>query len=149
MNTHLCLTNNDEEKNKKIEYATYENINEIIYVLKQATTLPHDDYDSVKLYGNSEFIISVLRCILSNKKHSDILIASIDITSSTIDSTCKDDYVLILYNKELYIQSSWNKNCLYMNEAKFTICQYGVPDYILDNVLKSNTPVQICDFSIK
>ena len=130
-----------------VEYVQYHNICEIVDMLRLASTLPHDKYDSVKLYGDSLFILSVLRYIMSNEKYSDITVASIEITSSTADPACKDDYVLILYDDELYIQSSWNdkRNCLYKNDAKFTICQYGIPDYILRNVIRSETPVKICN----
>ncbi|HAU84136.1 MAG TPA: hypothetical protein DCW90_00985 [Lachnospiraceae bacterium] len=133
-----------------VEYVQYHSICEIVDTLKLASTLSHDKYDSVKLYGDSLFILSVLRYIMSNEKYSDITVASIEITSSTADPVCKDDYVLILYDDELYIQSSWNDkcNCLYQNDAKFTICQYGTPDYILRNVMRSGTPVKICNLEL-
>lgn len=145
MNTPSYLTKiNDQSKN--IEYIEYKSIEEIIDVLQYASTLPHEEYDSVKLYGSSEFIISVLHCIMTNEKYfNNITIASVDISLSDIDPVCKDDYVLILYGDELYIQSSWNDDRLFMNEAKFTICQYGVPEYILHNAMESKTPVQICN----
>lgn len=143
MNTLLySIKNNDQIEN--IEYVTFKNIGEIISALEQASFIPNDDYDSVKLYGNSEFIISAMRHIISNERYSDITITSIDITSSVVDPVCKDDYVLSIYNNELYIQSAWNDDCLYMNEAKFTICQSGIPDYIIKNVTKCGTPVKIC-----
>ena len=147
MNTHLYSTKKHKSHVDNIEYMAYKNISEIIDALRQASALSHEDYESVKLYGDSEFILSALRCIISNKKYSDIVIASIDITSSNIDLNCKDDYVLTLYDDELYIQSAWNGNSLYMNDAKFTICQSEVPEHIFFNILKSKTPVKICDFS--
>ena len=143
MNTLLySIKTSDQIEN--IEYVTFKDIDEIVSALEQASFVPNDDYDSVKLYGNSEFIISAMRHIISNERYSDITIASIDITSSVVDPACKDDYVLSIYNNELYIQSAWNDDCLYMNEAKFTICQSGTPDYIIKNVIKCGTPVKIC-----
>lgn len=143
MNTlSYSIKNSDQIEN--IEYVAFKNIGEIVNVLEQASFVPNDDYDSVKLYGNSEFIISAMRHIISNERYSDITVASIDITSSIVDPVCKDDYVLSIYNNELYIQSAWNDDCLYMNEAKFTICQSGTPDYIIKNVIKCGTPVKIC-----
>ena len=150
MNTLLYLTElNNQPKN--IEYVDYKDIGEIIDVLYQASTLPHEKYDSVKLYGDSLFILSALHCIMSDDKYSDITVASIEITSSIIDPACRDDYVLSLYDNELYIQSSWNDNynCLYENEAKFTMCQYGIPGYILSNAIKSGTPIRICKSEIR
>lgn len=143
MNTLLYSIKNTNQI-ENIEYVTFKDIDEIVSALEQASFVPNDDYDSVKLYGDSEFIISVMRHIISNERYSDITIASIDITSSVVDPVCKDDYVLSIYNNELYIQSAWNDDCLYMNEAKFTICQSGTPDYIIKNVIKCGTPVKIC-----
>lgn len=146
MNTLLYSTDTVNQS-KNIEYVNFNTIGEIVDTLYTAASITHDEYDSVKLYGDSLFILSVLRYIMSNEKYSDITVASIEITSSTADPACKDDYVLILYDDELYIQSSWNdkRNCLYKNDAKFTICQYGIPDYILRNVIRSETPVKICN----
>lgn len=143
MNTLLYSTKSTD-KIENIEYVTFKDIGEIVSALEQASIVPNDDYDSVKLYGNSEFIISAMRHIISNERYSNITIASIDITSSVVDPVCKDDYVLSIYNNELYIQSAWNDDYLYMNEAKFTICQSGTPDYIIKNVIKCGTPVKIC-----
>ena len=143
MNTLLYSIKNTNQI-ENIEYVTFKDIDEIVSALEQASFVPNDDYDSVKLYGDSEFIISVMRHIISNERYSDITIASIDITSPIVDPVCKDDYVLSIYNNELYIQSAWNDDCLYMNEAKFTICQSGTPDYIIKNVIKCGTPVKIC-----
>lgn len=143
MNTLLySIKTSDQIEN--IEYVTFKDIDEIVSALEQASFVPNDDYDSVKLYGNSEFIVSAMHHIISNERYSDITIASVDITSSVVDPVCKDDYVLSIYNNELYIQSAWNDDCLYMNEAKFTICQSGTPDYIIKNVIKCGTPVKIC-----
>lgn len=143
MNTLLYSTKNTSQI-ENIEYVTFKDIDEIVSALEQASFVPNDNYDSVKLYGDSEFIISVMRHIISNERYSGITIASIDITSPVVDPVCKDDYVLSIYNNELYIQSAWNDDCLYMNEAKFTICQSGTPDYIIKNVIKCGTPVKIC-----
>ena len=143
MNTLLySIKTSDQIEN--IEYVTFKDIDEIVSALEEASFVPNDDYDSVKLYGNSEFIVSAMHHIISNERYSDITIASVDITSSVVDPVCKDDYVLSIYNNELYIQSAWNDDCLYMNEAKFTICQSGTPDYIIKNVIKCGTPVKIC-----
>lgn len=149
MNTPLYSTKTRKPKTD-IEYVNYNSIEEIINDLFLASTLPHDEYDSVKLYGDSKFILSVFHHIISNEKYSDITIASVDIISSAIDPACRDDYVLILYDGELYIQSSWNDKYdrPFENDAKFTICQYGIPRYILRNVVKSNTPVKVCNLEI-
>lgn len=150
MNTLSYLTKPNIQT-PDIEYVDYKDIREIIDALCQASTIPHEKYDSVKLYGDSLFILSALYCIMSDDKYSDITVASIEITSSIIDPACRDDYVLSLYDNELYIQSSWNDdyNCIYENEAKFTICQYGIPGYILSNAIKSETPIRICKSIIR
>lgn len=143
MNTLLSLTNNQNN----IKYVTYNSIYEIINSLQRASKSPHEEYDSVKLYGSSEFIISILKCIIKSKKYKEITIASINVTSHDIDPECRDDYVLSICNNELYIQSAWNDNRLFENEAKFTICHSSVPDYIIECATRSCTPVIICNLS--
>ena len=83
MNTPLYSTKTRKPKTD-IEYVDYNSIEEIINDLFLASTLPHDEYDSVKLYGDSKFILSVFRHIISNEKYSDITIASVDIISSAM-----------------------------------------------------------------
>lgn len=143
MNTLLSLTSSQNN----IEYITYNSIGEIIDALRKALKSPHEEYDSVKLYGNSEFIISVLKYIIQSKEYEEITIASINVTLHDIDLECRDDYVLSIYDDELYIQSAWNNDQLFENEAKFTICHSSVPDYIIECVTRSCTPVKICNLS--
>ena len=52
MNTPLYSTKTRKPKTD-IEYVDYNSIEEIINDLFLASTLPHDEYDSVKLYGDS------------------------------------------------------------------------------------------------
>ena len=85
MNTPLYSTKTRKPKTD-IEYVDYNSIEEIINDLFLASTLPHDEYDSVKLYGDSKFILSVFRHIISNEKYSDITIASVDIMANYIFS---------------------------------------------------------------
>lgn len=120
------------------------NIEGIIDTLIDATQKPHDEYESVKLYGDSELILKCLKHIMSSDKYDGIAIASLDITSSDVDSVCKNDYVLtITDDQELYIQSAWNDDILFANEAKFVICQYGISSLVVDNVLRDNTKIFI------
>lgn len=119
-------------------------IDGIIDTLIDAARKPHDEYESVKLYGNSELILKCLKHIMSSDKYDGITIASLDITSSDIDSVCKDDYILtITDDQELYIQSAWNDDILFANEAKFVICQYGISSLVVENVLRDNTEILI------
>ena len=53
-----------------IENTNYNSIDELVDTLIKATTIPHDYYESVKLYGDSEFIISVLKHIIKNDKYT-------------------------------------------------------------------------------
>ena len=70
MNTPLYSTKTRKPKTD-IEYVDYNSIEEIINDLFLASTLPHDEYDSVKLYGDSKFILSVFRHLISNKIFSN------------------------------------------------------------------------------
>lgn len=118
-----------------IEFVDIENVGNIVNTLIAATKIPHDEYESVKIYGDSLFILDILKCILRDNQYDEIRIASLDITSSDIDNVCKDDYVLILTdNLELYVQSAWNGNKLYANEAKYTMCQKNINPLILKNI---------------
>ncbi len=107
--------------------------------------IPHEEYESVKLYGKSCFIIEMIKYIIRN--YTDITIASLDITLSDIDPVCKDLYVLILTEEnELFVQSAFSGETLLCNEAKFTICQDIVSSQVICNVSKDGTPVVIGKF---
>jgi hypothetical protein len=130
--------------NADIEFISFDNIEDVIDMLLQKLSLQNDDYESVKFYGDFDIIIMMLRCILGNKKYTEISVASIDVTSSEIDSVCKSDYVLIITDdKELYIQSAWNGDILFSNNAKFTICCSSICMNIVSNVMHDNTPIVI------
>lgn len=130
-----------------IENTKYNSIGELVDALIRVSATYHEDYESVKLYGDSEFIISVLKYIIKNDKYDFLNICSVDITSSTIDPDCSDDYVLSLYDDGIYIQSAWNGDNLFRNEAKYTICISDTPSYIIDNILLDDTPIEICELN--
>ncbi len=128
----------------EIERIEFKSVGDILDTLIRASKLPHTEYESVKLYGSSSLMIDVLKCALCKKKYSDITIASIDMTMPDIDPVLKDDYVLVITDdKELYVQSVWNDDVLFSNDAKFAICYSDVSPIIIDNVLLTNTPVAI------
>jgi len=131
-----------------IKNTKYSSVGELIDALIDKSTEYHEDYESVKLYGNSEFIISVLRYIIKNDKYNFLNICSVDIISSTVDHVCNDDYVLSLYDNGIYIQSAWNADSLFKNEAKYTICIFGTPEYIINNVLLDTTPIEIAELNL-
>jgi len=131
-----------------IKNTKYSSVGELIDALIDKSTEYHKDYESVKLYGNSEFIISVLRRIIKDDKYNFLNICSVDIISSTVDPVCNDDYVLSLYDNGIYIQSAWNVDSLFKNEAKYTICIFGTPEYIINNVLLDTTPIEIAELNL-
>lgn len=128
-----------------VEEKTFSSMDEILECLLQHSEDIHTEYESVKLYGKSSFIIEMLRFIICN--YTDITIASLDITLSEIDPVCKDLYVLILTEEnELFVQSAFSGEILLSNEAKFTICQDIVSSQVIRNVSKDGTPVVIGKF---
>ena len=97
----------------EIEVVEFNAIDNIIDTLIDATKKPHDEYESVKLYGDSKFILKILKHIMSNEKYDGVIIASLDITSSDIDPFYKDDYVLIITdNHEFFVIPYF---CLFTN----------------------------------
>lgn len=106
---------------------------EIFDCLISHSKIPHEEYESVKLYGESCFIIDALKYAITDCE--DITIASIDITLADIDPVCKDLYVLSLTEEnELYIQPAYNGEKIYLNEAKFAIIQDAVSSQIIDDM---------------
>lgn len=131
--------------NEQIRNNTFNSIGDVIDCLLYQSKIAHEEYESVKLYGNSSFIIDALKYIIRN--YHDITIASLDITLSEIDPVCNDLYVLIITDDlELYIQSAWCGEKLYLNEAKFAICPKDIDSYIVEEISKSETPIVLGDF---
>ena len=110
----------------KIQCRTFSSMKEIFDCLEIHSKIPHEEYESVKLYGESSFIIDALKYAIT--EYSDITIASIDIILSDIDPVCKDLYVLSLTEEnELYIQPAYN-------EAKFAIVQDTVSSQLVKDM---------------
>ncbi len=131
--------------NDQIKNITYSSMGEILDSLLLHSKISHEEYESVKLYGKSCFIIEMIKYIICN--YTDITVASLDVTLSEIDSVCKDLYVLILTEEnELFVQSAYSGETLLSNEAKFTICQDIVSSQVIHNVSKDGTPVVIGKF---
>lgn len=117
----------------KIQCRTFSSMKEIFDCLEIHSKIPHEEYESVKLYGESSFIIDALKYAIT--EYSDITIASIDIILSDIDPVCKDLYVLSLTEEnELYIQPAYNGENMYRNEAKFAIVQDTVSSQLVKDM---------------
>lgn len=116
-------------------------MNTVVDCLLQHSSIPHPEYESVKLYGDSAFIMDAIKTIICD--YPDVTIASLDITLNEIDPVEKDLYVLsITDDLELFVQSAWNGNTLYKNEAKFIICNTDVYSQIVDT-LDNNITIKI------
>lgn len=125
----------------------FHNIKEIIDCLLSKSKIPHREYESVKLYGDSAFIMKILKYII--RRYDDITIAAIDIMLSDIDSVCKDIYVMSLTDGlELFIQSAYNGEILLFDESKFVICGEEIYRQICDRI-SDDTSVVIGNFILK
>lgn len=116
-------------------------MNSVIDCLLQHSSIPHPEFESVKLYGNSAFIIETLKCIVCD--YPSISIASIEIVSNEIDPVENDLYVLSITEEyELFIQSAYNGYTLFANEAKFVICQKDIFSQVID-IFEDNITVKV------
>lgn len=116
-------------------------MNSVVDCLLQHSSIPHPEFESVKLYGNSAFIIEALKCIVCD--YPNIVIASIEITSNEIDPVETDLYVLSITEEyELFIQSAYNGSTLYANESKFVICQKEVFSQVVD-IFENNITIKV------
>lgn len=119
-----------------MKYEKFECIGDVLDRLIEMSEICHDEYESVKLYGNSYLMLVALHQIITDEKYSDVTIASLDFTMGFIDPVLKDDYVLIITDeKELYIQSMWNGDTLFANEAKYTIYEQHIEKSIIDSLV--------------
>lgn len=113
----------------------FNNMSGIIDCLLQHSSIPHSEYESVKLYADSAFILDALKEVIC--EYPDINIASIDITLNEIDPIETDLFVFTITDDLcLFIQSAYNGEDLYNNESKFVMCDsdtYEKIKYILDD----------------
>lgn len=124
-----------------IDCIEFENIEDLIdLLLDRLETVQHEDYESVKLYGNSELIMSAIKLIISSKKYDKLRIGYIDITSFWYDTNINDNYIIeISQDFVVCIQSAFSDGTVLQNEAKFTICMNDCDTSILENIMSEGT----------
>lgn len=140
----------DKEIDKQfINYVDFPNVDSLFcYLIDKANSIQNDDYDSAKLYGNGELMLTILKHVLSLDRYDFIKIGCIDYCANWYDINVMDDYILELNsNYELSIQSAWNGTILFENEAKYTVCMNYCSNAILCNALENNTPVIIANIN--
>jgi len=122
------------KKTNVTETVRYNTIAELIYnLLCHLKADEHKNYESVKLYGNSQLMFDILKYIFQFMQDS-IKIGYIDITSNWYDENEKQSYVLeISEDMVLGIQSVWNGNLPLFDESKFSICM----DYCDEEIISS------------
>lgn len=133
-----------EINNDNIDSAEFDTVSDLIdTLLAQAKINPRSEFESVKLYGNSQLMILALKYLLSLET-VPIKIGYIDFTSGWYDLEVKDEYVLeISEDFTACVQSAWNGNLPLSNEAKYTICMGYCSTDVIENCMIEGTPLVI------
>lgn len=117
------------------------------YILNKmisAVKVPHDEYESVKLYASGDFIMKLLKYIINNSKYSYLNICSIDLAVSNYDFAVNDEFVFIIDKDfNINVQNAWNGDKPFLNEAKFAIVTCMCSDEIMHNIFLDEIPIMI------
>lgn len=110
-----------------------------------AVAIPYEDFESVKLYADGNFMLEFLKYIILNDgKYGLIKLCMIDVIASGIDFAVTDEYVLALdSNLNVYIQNVWNGDRPFLNEAKFTIVTCDCSEDVMHNIFLDETPIMV------
>ena len=122
---------------------SYDSIDELLAKLILESQNSHDEYESVKCYGESTLMVELLIRIMRDPLYKDYNLASMELTCGYVDPAQTDEYVFILFDGDIYIQSAWNGDKPFSNEAKFAVCQEGTSAEIVDMISAEGTDLEI------
>ena len=134
-----------------IDYMNFEDPEILVdFLIDKLKSEKHDEYESVKLYGNDELMFDILTILLKSDKYNYIRIGCIELSLKWFDRNERSEYVFeISENNVASIQVAWGDNSPLLNESKFTICMNYCSQEIFDNVVSDGTPLIIANISTK
>ena len=134
-----------------IDYLKFETVEDMIdLLLEKLETVEHGDYESVKLYGNGELMLSIIKLFFTLDKYSHLQIGCLHVTASWFDMNETSEYVLeISDDYTVCIQNAIQDDVALLNESKFTICMNYCNQDIFDNVISEGTALVIANLSTK
>lgn len=123
---------------RDIKQVSYSSIDGLLDELLSHIDDKHEEFESVKLYGNGNIMLGLLKHILTSK-FVNLKIGTVNFSTTGYDTFCKDEYSFeISEDRTICIQSAWNDSEPFLNEAKFAMV-VGCSPEIVENIMKENS----------
>ena len=109
-------------------------------------SVKNSSFESVKIIGNYNIMLLILREILSDpEQYEDLKIGCINMVAKWFDKTVTDCFICEINNNyEISIQEAYRDRKLIKHDAKYIICiSESCTEEILESIIEEKIPLMI------